>query len=80
VQKKVLTPNDFADLADVERRLLLNQELSNRNPRTFHWRFDREKLAEVLHWVEATRTTANQSLGQVGQGWGDEKRASTLAA
>jgi hypothetical protein len=66
VQRKVLTPNDFADLADVERRLLLYQELSNRNPRPFNWRFDREKLAEFLQRVEARRTTANQTLGQVG--------------
>jgi DDE superfamily endonuclease len=66
VQRKVLTPNDFADLADVERRLLLYQELSNRNPRPFNWRFDREKLAQFLQRVEARRTAANQTLGRAG--------------
>src|SRR6516165_10921092 len=66
VQRKVLTPNDFTDLADVERRLLLYQELSNRNPRPFNWRLDRKKLAEFLQRVEARRTAASQTLGQVG--------------
>ena len=66
VQRKVLTPNDFADLADVERRLLLYQELSNRNPRPFNWRFDREKLAEFLQRVEARRIAAKQTLGKAG--------------
>jgi DDE superfamily endonuclease len=66
VQRKVLTPNDFADLADVERRLLLYQELSNQNPRPFDWRFDREKLAEFLQRVEARRIAANQTLGRAG--------------
>jgi hypothetical protein len=66
VQRKVLTPNDFADLADVERRLLLYQELSNQNPRPFDWSFDREKLAEFLQRVEARRIAANQTLGRAG--------------
>jgi hypothetical protein len=64
VQRKVLTPNDFADLADVERRLLLYEELSNQNPRPFDWTFDREKLGEFLQRAEARRTAANQILGQ----------------
>jgi hypothetical protein len=66
VQRKVLTPNDFADLVDVERRLLLYQELSNQNPRPFEWTFDREKLSEFLQRVEARRIAANQILGQAG--------------
>jgi hypothetical protein len=66
VQRKVLTPNDFADLADVERRLLLYQELSNQNPRPFNWSFDREKLTEFLQRVEARRIAANQILGRAG--------------
>ena len=66
VQRKVLTPNDFADLAEVERRLLLYEELSNQNPRPFDWTFDRKKLAEFLQRVEARRTAANQILGKAG--------------
>ena len=66
VQRKVLTPNDFADLVDVERRLLLYEELSNQNPRPFDWTFDRKKLAEFIQRVEARGTAANQILGKVG--------------
>jgi hypothetical protein len=60
VQRKVLTPNDFADLVDVERRLLLYEDLSNQNPRPFDWKFDRDKLGEFLRRVEARRTAAGR--------------------
>jgi hypothetical protein len=66
VQRKVLTPNDFADLADVERRLLLYEELSNQTPRPFDWTFDRDKLAEFLRRVEARRVAASQILERAG--------------
>ena len=56
VQRKVLTPNDFSSLAEVERRLRLYEELSNRTPRPFHWKFDRTKLAELLNRLEAKQT------------------------
>lgn len=55
VQRKVLTPNDFASLAEVEQRLRLYEELSNRRPRPFDWKFDRAKLREFLARVEAKR-------------------------
>src|SRR5205823_4711499 len=53
LQRKVLTPNDFSSLAEVERRLRLYEELSNRTPRPFQWKFDRAKLAELLSRLEA---------------------------
>ncbi len=56
VQRKVLTPNDFADLAAVERRLRLYEELTNRTPRPFAWRFDRAKL-----WAFLTRLAAHEA-------------------
>ena len=40
IQRKVLTPNDFASLEEVEQRLRLYEELSNRTPRLFQWKFD----------------------------------------
>jgi hypothetical protein len=55
IQRKVLTPNDFASLEEVEQRLLLYQELSNREPRPFDWRFDRAALQEFLGKLEAKR-------------------------
>lgn len=48
IQRKVLTPNDFSSLAEVERRLHLYEELSNKHPRPFAWKFDRAKLTAFL--------------------------------
>jgi hypothetical protein len=48
IQRKVLTPNDFASLDDVEKRLSLYEELTNREPRPFDWKFDRTKLMQFL--------------------------------
>ena len=59
VQRKVLTPNDFADLAAVEQRLRLYEELTNRCPRPFDWRFDRRKLAALLQRLDAKRAAPN---------------------
>ena len=53
VQRKVLTPNDFSSLAEVQRRLRLYEALSNQTPHPFHWKFDRAKLAELLNRLEA---------------------------
>jgi hypothetical protein len=53
VQRKVLTPNDFASLEDVEQRLRLYEVLSNQQPRAFEWQFTRAKLVEFLKRLEA---------------------------
>jgi hypothetical protein len=53
IQRKVLTPNDFISLADVAERLRLYEELSNRQPRPFNWKFNRAKLHEFLRRLEA---------------------------
>jgi DDE superfamily endonuclease len=55
IQRKVLTPNDFASLEEVEQRLRLYEELSNREPRPFDWRFDRAALRDFLERLEAKR-------------------------
>ncbi len=52
VQRKVLTPNDFAGLKDVEQRLRLYEELTNKHPRPFNWKFDRAKLARFLERLQ----------------------------
>ena len=67
VQRKVLTPNEFADLREIEVRLRLYEELTNREPRPFKWKFDRRKLAEFLQRVEARRRL--QEATSVNQGW-----------
>ena len=48
VQRKVLTPNDFTDLAEVEARLRLYEDLCNRSPRPFAWKFTTDKLHDFL--------------------------------
>ena len=53
IQRKVLTPNDFADLAAIRLRLALYEELSNQNPTPFQWKFDRTKLTALFAKIEA---------------------------
>ena len=53
IQRKVLTPNDFADLEAIRLRLALYEELSNQSPMPFQWKFDRTKLAALLAKIEA---------------------------
>lgn len=48
VQRKVLTPNDFLDLAAVESRLLAFETLYNDTAVPFHWRFSRADLEDRL--------------------------------
>ncbi len=54
VQRKVLTPNDFADLAAVGARLLAFGERYQQLATPFEWRFTRADLARLLkrlnHW------------------------------
>ena len=48
VPRKVLTPNDFPDLAAVETRLLAFETLYNDTAMPFHWRFTRQQLDDRL--------------------------------
>jgi DDE superfamily endonuclease len=61
IQRKVLTPNDFASLEDVEQRLRLYEELSNQEPRPFQWKFDRVALQTFLAKLEAKRKLASSA-------------------
>ena len=53
IQRKVLTPNDFADLEALRLRLALYEELSNQHPTPFQWKFDCAKLTALLAKIEA---------------------------
>jgi hypothetical protein len=53
VQRKVLTPNDFANLEAIRLRLALYEELSNQSPTPFQWKFDRTNLTTLLAKIEA---------------------------
>ena len=48
VQRKVLTPNDFADLTDVEARLLAFERRYEQTAAPFEWRFTRSDLTKLL--------------------------------
>jgi hypothetical protein len=48
VQRKVLTPNDFADLAEVEARLGAFERRYEQTAEPFEWRFTRDDLAILM--------------------------------
>ncbi len=48
IQRKVLTPNDFTELAEVEQRLLAYEDLYNRTAQPFAWTFTRQDLDRRL--------------------------------
>jgi transposase len=52
VQRKVLTPNDFLDLAEVEQRLLGFQCRYQRAAVPFDWRFTRADLEQLLRRLD----------------------------
>jgi hypothetical protein len=61
LQKKVLTPNDSADLQELELRIRLYEELTNGQPKPFDWRFTKYDLFDLLQRLAkrgaATRAT-----------------------
>jgi transposase len=49
VQRKVVSPNDFTDLAEVEARLLAFQRRYEQTAAPFDWHFTRSDLDRLLH-------------------------------
>ena len=52
VQRKVLTPNDFTDLVEVEQRLLGFQRRYQQTAMPFDWRFTRADLDRLLRRLD----------------------------
>jgi len=52
VQRKVLTPNDFDDLAEVEQRLLGFQRRYEQTAQPFDWRYTRSDLDQLLRRLD----------------------------
>ena len=48
VQRKVLTPNDFHSLAQLEEALLAFQQHYEKSAAPFQWTFTREDLAKLM--------------------------------
>jgi hypothetical protein len=58
VQRKVLTPNDFTDLAEVEQRLLAFQRRYQQTAVPFDWRFTKADLDDLLRRLDETARLA----------------------
>lgn len=52
VQRKLLTPNNFASLADLEQQLLRFQHRYEQSARPFEWTFTRNDLAGLLQRID----------------------------
>jgi hypothetical protein len=52
VQRKVVSPNDYANLAEVKARLLAFQRRYEQTAAPFNWRFTRADLNRLLHRLE----------------------------
>jgi hypothetical protein len=48
LQRKVLTPNDSADLQELELRIRLYEELTNKEAKPFDWKFTKYDLFDLL--------------------------------
>jgi len=48
LQRKVLSPNDFTDLAEVKQRLTSFEQRYNATATPFRWKFTRNDLHELL--------------------------------
>ena len=58
IQRKVLTPNDFRDLVEVERRLLGFQRRYQQTAVPFGWRFTRTDLVQLLRRLDESERLA----------------------
>jgi hypothetical protein len=56
LQRKALTPNDFASLEEVEERLLAFQTYFESLATHFDWRFTRDHLAALLRKLDGNPT------------------------
>lgn len=53
LQRKVISPNDFDNLDEVEERLLSFENHYNAVSKPFDWKFDKDDLADLLRRIEA---------------------------
>jgi DDE superfamily endonuclease len=62
LQRKVLTPNDSTDLQELELRIRLYEELTNKHPKPFDWTFTKYDLFDLLQRL-ARREIARKASG-----------------
>lgn len=61
LQRKVLTPNDSTNLGELALRIRLYEELTNRQPRPFDWRFTKYDLFALLQRLAIREAAAKAS-------------------
>src|SRR3954449_3727369 len=61
LQRKVLTPNDSQDLQELELRIRLYEELTNKQPKPFAWRFTKYDLFDLLQRLAKREAAARAS-------------------
>ncbi len=54
IQRKVLTPSDFVNLADLEMALLAFQQRYEKSATPFRWTFTRADLAPLMQCLQAS--------------------------
>jgi hypothetical protein len=62
VQRKVVSPNDFTNLDQVEHRLADFELRYNATARPFEWKFTRTDLDDLLNRIDRHQTTAPTTL------------------
>jgi len=58
IQRKVLTPGDFSNLADLEMALLAFQQRYEKSAAPFRWTFTRADLANLMQRLKASALPA----------------------
>ena len=58
LQRKDLTPNDSTDLQELELRIKLYEELTNKQPKPFDWKFTKYDLFDLLQRIARRETAA----------------------
>jgi hypothetical protein len=61
LQRKVLTPNDSKNLQELELRIKMYEELTNKQPKAFDWKFTKYDLFNLLQRVARREATARTS-------------------
>jgi hypothetical protein len=62
LQRKVLTPNDSTDLQELELRIGLYEELTNKQPKPFDWKFTKYDLFDLLQRIAKRETARTASI------------------
>jgi hypothetical protein len=57
IRRKVLTPNDFHSLPELEKRLLGFQSYYEQTAKPFEWKFTRRNLIALLNKIQTTQVS-----------------------